>query len=231
MKRCILVPVYNEGKVFEKWFPALLKVAQETGSGVIVVDDGSDEKVYFDLKEFPEYDEKVFFLRHEVNCGVGAALETGLQFARKRGAEMVLTIDGDGQHSPEDLKLLMRVLEKGEVDVVNGSRFKKNQVIPLARRLANFFANILNFLLSGFWVTDSQSGMKGFSKRALDDLSLQTPGYEWCTDVFREAAWNKWRVEEVPISVTYNLYTLSKGQSFAVGLDMVARLVVRSLMK
>jgi lysozyme family protein len=71
--------------------------------------------------------------------------------------------------------------------------------------------------------------MKGFSKRALEKIEVQTAGYEWCSDIFREANWYGLKIEEVPISVSYNLYSLNKGQSFAIGIDMVMRLVMRSL--
>lgn len=233
MKTFILVPVYNEGKVFEQWLPSLILVAKEMGALVVIVDDGSEEK--FLSSQFSDRADHVLdnciLMRHEVNCGVGAALATGLEYARQQEAEVVLTIDGDGQHNPEDLKGLLAVLKSGSSEVVNGSRFLKQQSIPLTRRVANFLGNIITFALSGFWLTDSQSGMKGFSQIVLEKIRLQTPGYEWCSDVFREANWFGFRIEEVPISVVYNLYTLRKGQGFAVGLDVVFRLMIRSLMK
>src|SRR5690606_32655170 len=107
----------------------------------------------------------------------------------------------------------------------------KKQWVPWSRRVANFLANVITFALSGFWVSDSQSGMKGFHKKALEEIKVQTAGYEWCTDIFREANWYGLRLQEVPISVLYNKHSLSKGQNLAVGIDMVMRLVVRSLWK
>lgn len=228
------MPVYNEGKVFQEWLPKLLNVAESMGAKVVVVDDGSDERD-FSLTEAgfgrPACRQAGMtkVLRHEVNCGVGAAVATGMEFAKRQGAEMIVTIDGDGQHDPRDLRLLIDTLKQGGADIVNGSRFLKKQKIPTSRRVANFLANVITFLLSGFWVTDSQSGMKGFSKKALEKIEVQTAGYEWCSDIFREANWYGLKIEEVPISVSYNLYSLNKGQSFAIGIDMVMRLVMRSL--
>lgn len=234
MQIFIIIPVFNEGVVFQNWLPKLLNVAELLGARVVVVDDGSASPLSICS---PASQKLVVILKHDVNCGVGAAVATGMEYARRQGAEMVLTIDGDGQHDPRDLvqvaeKLQSGIVEgrsSGVVDIVNGSRFLKKQWIPWSRRVANFLANVITFLLSGFWVTDSQSGMKGFSKNALEKIEVQTAGYEWCSDIFREANWYGLKIKEVSISVSYNLYSLNKGQSFAIGLDMVMRLVLRSL--
>jgi len=248
VKIFILVPVFNEESVFGQLFPRLVKVAEELSATIVVVDDGSSSPLQFNssrskgvqtssslLHKSSGSDRSsgsnIVRLRHSVNCGVGAALGTGMAYAKAQGADIVLSIDGDGQHDPEDLKKLVDVLKMGEADIANGSRFLTRQKIPLFRRCANYLANIITFLLSGFWITDSQTGMKGYSSLALEKIDIKTPGYEWCIDIFREANWYGLSVKEVPISVVYNLYTLRKGQGFAMGLDMVARLFVRSLMK
>jgi glycosyltransferase involved in cell wall biosynthesis len=244
----ILVPVYNEGAVFLEWLPKLLEVAERIGARIVVIDDGSEERVKVIIKKekrgededdlsFAEATEdsggrlRIKVLRHPVNCGVGAALQTGLDYVKTLDPEFVLTIDGDGQHDPEDLVLLLQELQKTEVDIVNGSRFLKKQEIPFLRRCANMMGNIVNFLLSGYWVTDSQSGMKGFSKTAVHELEFLSPGYEWCIDLFREANWSGFSINEVPISVLYNSYTLNKGQGFSIGIDMIFRLAIRSLIR
>jgi glycosyltransferase involved in cell wall biosynthesis len=227
MKIFIVVPVFNEGIIFERWLPGLLKVAELLQAEVVVVDDGSASP----LQGLLLASQKAIFLRHEVNCGVGAAIATGMEYAKRHGAEVVLTIDGDGQHDPRDLHLLIEKLEEDGADIVNGSRFLKQQWIPWSRRVVNFLANIITFGLSGFWVSDSQSGMKGFNKKALEKIEVQTAGYEWCSDIFREANWYGLRLREVPISVLYNKYSMSKGQNLAIGIDMVVRLAVKSLWK
>ncbi|MDP3975779.1 MAG: glycosyltransferase family 2 protein [bacterium] len=236
---CIVVPVYNEGKVFQQWLPSLLSVALEVGAGVVVVVDGGEGGEEFGVwsgelgVKNGEWAgcERMIFLRHLVNCGVGAAVMTGIEFARRQGAGLVLTIDGDGQHDPEDLRTLLAELKKGSADIVNGSRFLKHQSIPVLRRIYNFLSNVIVFLVAGFWLSDSQSGMKGFSARALKKLDLHSAGYEWCTEVFQEANWYGFSVQEVPISVKYTRHSLGKGQSFAVGVDMIIRLMVRSLLR
>ena len=229
-KICILVPVYNEGKAFLEWLPGLMEVAGDLQALVIVVDDGS-ERVCLTNEQIQRDFPGVTLLRHGVNCGVGAAIGTGLAFASRLQVEYVLTIDGDGQHDAEDLKLVLHELKKSDGDIVNGSRFLKVQKIPLLRRWANGAANFLTFVMSGMKVTDSQSGMKGFSRQVIEGLQLSNPGYEWCLDVFREASWKGWSVKEVPISVSYSDYSTRKGQGIAVGLDMLTRLMVKALLK
>lgn len=227
MKTVVIVPVYNEKKIFIEWLSSLFPVLQEMGAELIIIDDGSIPKVQVSGDRFQG--QRMHILRHPVNCGVGAALQTGLEYARSLGAKMVFTIDGDGQHNARDLLVLYKKIVQKEADVINGSRFLKQQSIPLFRRWANRCANVVTFLLSGFWVSDSQSGMKAFSQRALAEMNLYSTGYEWCIDVFRIASEKGLTIKEVPVSVLYNTYSLNKGQNFALGLDMLFRLMIRSL--
>lgn len=226
----ILVPVYNEEKIFWDWFPSLYTVANQIGAQIVLIDDGS--AIELNKSMFAEkYRGNVVFLRHLVNCGVGAAIQTGFEYAKSHNFNLLLTIDGDGQHDPKDLLSLLSLLKESNLDVVNGSRFLKVQSIPFLRRVANTIGNILTFFLSGYWVSDSQSGMKGFSRPFIDAFEDFSPGYEWCIDVFRISNWNHFSVKETPISVSYNSYTLNKGQSFAIGIDMFFRLCIRSLVR
>jgi glycosyltransferase involved in cell wall biosynthesis len=246
----ILVPVYEEGDVFRAWLPSLIAVAQELDAGIVVIDDGSGEKVQVprgegqkgksgdeDDPSFAEATEdlgvrlRIKVLRHPVNCGVGAAIQTGLEYVKQFDPDVVLTIDGDGQHRAEDLMAVYAKLNESECDIVNGSRFLKKQSIPFMRKCANRFGNLVNFLLSGYWVSDSQSGMKGFGRSAVQDMRISSAGYEWCMDVFRESNRLSLKIQETPVSVLYNSYTLNKGQSFAIGIDMLFRLIIRSLVR
>lgn len=223
------MPVYNEWAVLPEVMANAIDVLKDSGVEIVLVDDGSHESG--EEETFHHSCAFVTCLRHPVNSGVGAAIGTGMEYARKFGARYVVTMDGDGQHDAKDVLSLFRELEKGEANIVNGSRFLKRQSIPWFRRLANQCGNLINFLLSGYWVSDSQSGMKGFGPQAIHEMKDLSPGYEWCLDVFRVANWRGWRVSEVPISVNYSSYSLRKGQGIAVGLDMVMRLIVRAFIR
>jgi UDP-N-acetylglucosamine---dolichyl-phosphate N-acetylglucosaminyltransferase len=241
VKRFILVPVYNEdSEILNSFLESLLKVAERYEARVVVIDDGTTRKT---VKVSAKDRENVSVLRHMVNCGVGAAIQTGLEYVRQFDAELVVTVDGDGQHEAEDVAKVIDSLLNKEGDVISGSRFypqqfsifnfqfSNNKGIPLVRQVFNFLGNVVTWMLSGIWLSDSQSGMKGFSRRALGLLSIKSAGYEWCSEVARECSWYGLSIKEIPISVKYTAYSLSKGQSFSVGLETVFKLVVRALMR
>ncbi len=232
-KGFIVVPVFNEEQVFGSWLPKLLKVSEELGAQVIVVDDGSDIYLSKEISPLWSFDyaqhlrskhQGAVFLRHVVNLGVGAAVETGARYALDHGADWVLTIDGDGQHDPQDLKLLRRALFQG-AQVVNGSRFLKKQPIPFVRRCANRLANILQWVSGSGAFSDTQSGMKGVKGDAMALLVDFPSGYAWCSVFMRRAYRASYRCDELGISVSYTLYSLSKGQCFAQGVDLLLRFV------
>ena len=102
-------------------------------SGRVVVDDGSQDNTWSMLRDL-----SVYALRHPLNLGQGAALQTGMTFALRQGAEIIVHFDGDGQHRVEDIDVLVSPLRKGEIDVVFGSRFLREvdkQAVPPSRRV------------------------------------------------------------------------------------------------
>ncbi len=222
----LVIPVYNEEQVFAKLLPSLLRVSEVLGVTLVIVDDGSRSVLRKNLDVLRLMNAHAFsdlvFLRHAANLGVGAAIETGVRYARAHGAEWVLTMDGDGQHDPKDLMKLAEQLSQG-VQLVNGSRFLRDQEIPLFRRLANRFANVLQRASGGGTFTDTQSGMKGLGSEVLDSALDLPCGYEWSSELLRRAYRQRFIIAEVDISVSYSLYSLSKGQCFAQGFDMLLR--------
>ena len=200
----IVIPCYNEAKVIAK----LIKdIKKEGWRNIIVVDDGSTDNTFQQAKK-----EGAVVLRHLINRGKGAAVKTGLEFAKRKGALVVVTIDGDGQNSPKEIKKLVEEIKKGP-EVVMGSRFaNKQNKIPAFNKIANIFANFLIFLLYGIMVSDSQSGFRAYSKKAIDLLDLRFDRYEFDSEVIREIAKNKLSYKEVPIEVFYTKYSLSKMQ-------------------
>lgn len=153
----IVIPCYNEAKVIAK---VIKDIKKEGWKNIVVVDDGSTDKTSLEAQK-----ENVFVLRHILNRGKGAAVKTGLEFAKKKNAGVVVTIDGDGQNNPKEIKKLVNEIEKG-YEIVMGSRFanKKNK-IPAFNKIANIFANFLIFLLYGIMVSDSQSGFRAYSRK------------------------------------------------------------------
>lgn len=114
----IVIPCYNEEKVIKK---VIKDIKNEGWKNIIVVDDGSTDNTLQKAKE-----EKVFALRHVINRGKGAAVKTGLEFAKTKDADIVVTIDGDGQNNPKEIKKMVKKIEEG-FEVVMGTRFKKRK--------------------------------------------------------------------------------------------------------
>jgi glycosyltransferase involved in cell wall biosynthesis len=222
----IIIPAYNEEDVIGKVLESIPKAICGMATFCIVVDDGSTDATQQVAKKFG-----AATLRHAVNRGQGAAVQTGITAALTIGCDAIVMLDGDGQHNGEDIEHLMQPILTDQADIVNGSRFLKKQKIPALRRAYNSGANLITWLMSGYYLTDSQSGMKALGKKAAEKICIRANGYEFCSELVREASWYKFRVTEVPIHVSYSRYSMSKGQNFSVGITTLSKLVIRSIMK
>jgi glycosyltransferase involved in cell wall biosynthesis len=217
-----ILPAYNEAtRVSAVVASALPRVNQ-----VIVVDDGSTD----DTAAVAQAAGAVV-IRHPENCGAGAATMTGLEAARRLGADVVVTLDADGQHDADEIPTLLQPLREGRADAVFANRFGRRNQIPLVRRFFNAIGNVITFAVTGRWVPDSQCGFRAFGPIALQQVDLRMSGYEFCTEVVREAVRNRWRTVNVPTKVLYSEYTLAKGQSFASGVKTAFRILLRSFMR
>jgi len=206
----------------------VISACQDEGyDDVIVVNDGSTDNTASAARNAG-----AAVISHMINRGAGAATQTGLEAARRVGADAVVTMDADGQHQAADINSLIECLTNKEADIVIGSRFlKKENPIPFVRKIFNNIANIITVLLSGIFVTDSQSGMKAFSRRAIEKIMITSNGYEFCSEIIREARHFGFKIKEVPISVIYSDYSMSKGQNFASGITTVFKLMIKTLMR
>ncbi len=167
----ILIPAYNEQG-------AIRRVVSEVrttvpGADVLVVDDGSNDDT---AREAMAAGATV--LQHPFNLGIGGAVQTGLRFAQHAGYDIVVRIDGDGQHNPSDILAIYTTLQSHQADVVIGSRFlnqKSTMRIPLVRRVGiQIFALVVS-LLTGRRATDTTSGLFGLSHRAVSLLVTYMP--------------------------------------------------------
>ncbi len=220
MKLAIIIPAYNE----ETTIADVLSRTRPFVDGMIVVDDGSSDRTAQSARV-----QGAIVVSHVVNRGLGAAIGTGFEAAKRLGADVVVTLDADGQHDPAEIKKFVEAIEKG-ADVVIGSRMLTGFVgVPLHRRIAQIAGNLATFFLFGAWVTDSQSGFRAFTRYALSKIQIQTNRMEVSSELIAEAKRNKLTIVEIPIKAIYTDYSLSKGQSFFVGLKTLLKLVVRRL--
>ncbi|MBI5794305.1 glycosyltransferase family 2 protein [Candidatus Uhrbacteria bacterium] len=221
MKVIALIPAYNE----EKTIADVLTRTRPFVDGLVVVDDGSTDRTPQIARAHG-----AVVVSHVINRGLGAAIGTGFAAAQRLNADVVVTLDADGQHDPAEIKRFMSEIEKG-ADVVIGSRMLTGFVgMPLHRRAAQIVGNLVTFFLFGAWVTDSQSGFRAFTSHALHKIEVKSNRMEVSSELIAQAKRHHLTLVEVPVRAIYTDYSLSKGQGFFVGLKTLLKLVVRRLM-
>lgn len=216
----IVIPACNEEQVI----PEVLRGLREAGfTQVIVVDDGSTDGTFLKAQNAGA----AVVLQHFLNRGKGAAAKTGIEAAKRLGADTVVTMDGDGQHNPADIARMLRLLDEGW-EVVLGSRLKDPRGMPRWKIIANVVGNFFTWVLYGLWVTDSQSGFRAYSRKALDLIDTRTDRYEYDSEVIREIRRHHLRFIEIPIAVIYTEYSLGKAnkQSLKNGLKTLFRMLL-----
>lgn len=223
MSRVIaVIPAYNEGTRIAN----VVKNVARFADTVIVVDDGSADATGENARAAG-----ATVVTHRGNCGAGAATMTGIEAARRMGADRLITIDADEQHDPLDIPHLLKPLDEGIADVVFADRFARKNSIPFIRRAFNLIGNVVTVVATGKWLSDSQCGYKAFGPKAIRDIDLKMGGFEFCTEIVRETVRHKWRIAQVPIKVVYSEYSLAKGQSFANGVRTAFKILLRSFLR
>lgn len=221
----IVIPSYNEG---DRVARVVKEVAAAGYTNIIIVDDGSDDE-----SVSAEALSDVVILRHPINRGAGAATETGLQYCREvAGFDAVVTIDADTQHDPGDIDKLLTAHNQEKADITVGNRFMDgNNEIPGAVRFFNRIANVTTTALAGIMVTDSQSGFKVLSKKAVELIHLEHDNYEYCSELFVKAHQHKLKIINVPVRVYYPEEIRGKGQNIFWGIRTFFNLVYSALFK
>jgi UDP-N-acetylglucosamine---dolichyl-phosphate N-acetylglucosaminyltransferase len=219
----VVIPAYNE----EQTIVDVIRGLKQRGfTRLIVVDDGSSDRT----SELA-FREGGIRIRHILNRGLGGALGTGISAALRLGAEVIVTFDADGQHDPSDIRRLLEPIEAGEAEVVIGSRMLDPRGMPYRRRLANWIANVVTYLLFGGWTTDSQYGLRALSSGAATRMQIITTGMEVSSEIIAETVRNRLKWKEVPVQAIYTDYSLSKGQSFSVGLQTLMKLILTKVQR
>jgi glycosyltransferase involved in cell wall biosynthesis len=219
----VVVPAYNESAVLGGVVQGLV----ERGHRVVVVDDGST-----DASAVAAHAAGAHVLRHALNRGQGAALQTGIAYALARGAEHVVTFDSDGQHAPEDVEALLAPLRAGRADVVLGSRFIGGSAgIPPIRKAVLAAAVIFTRVASGARVTDTHNGLRAFSRAAAAKLDIRLDRMAHASEILDQIVRHGLRFEEVPVHVRYTEYSRRKGQSSLAALRILADYVVGRWMR
>ena len=220
MKTVAVIPAYNEGPAVA----TVVRGALQQVDHVIVVDDSSADDTAVVAREAGAE-----VVRHALQRGAGRATATGLQAALRLGADLIVTLDADGQHLTEEIPLLFAPLREGTADMTLGCRVLDRASMPRLRRFGNDLANVWTWMLFGVKVSDSQSGYRGFTRATAQRLPFEARGYEFCSETLGEAGRLGLRIAEVPVTVVYTEYSMSKGQSVMTSVKTLARIGKASL--
>ncbi|MFV8319210.1 glycosyltransferase family 2 protein [Mycobacterium sp. 23] len=211
----IIVPAFNEAVVIGE-VVAELRTAFDH---VVCVDDGSADGTGEIARQAG-----AVLVRHPINLGQGAAIQTGVEYARiQSGARVFATFDADGQHRVKDVVRMIDRLNQGDVDIVIGTRFG-GQVAnrpPLLKRLVLQTAARLSRRGRRLGLTDTNNGLRVFNKTVADGMNITMSGMSHATEIVMMIAENHWRVAEVPVEVLYTEYSKSKGQPLLNGVNII----------
>ncbi len=200
----VVIAAFNEGKVIRS---VVSEVAAQ-GYSVAVVDDGSRDDTA-SAARVPG----VHVLKHAINLGQGAALQTGIEFALRRKAKYIVTFDADGQHCIEDVPSLLAALTTH--DIVLGSRFlgKEIQGATKRRKAMLRVATLMSNKMSGLQLTDAHCGLRAFRASAAPKLRITQDRMAHASQLLHKIKTSGLRVTEVPVTVKYTEHSMRKGQT------------------
>lgn len=202
-----IIPVYNEATVIRSVIAEVLKQYKY----VVCVNDGSRDNSANEIALTSAY-----LIEHPINMGQGAALQTGVEFARELPVDFFVTYDADGQHRLKDVKNMLKIIRSDPVDIILGSRFLGSEAInmPTTKKMLLKFAVMFSNLTSGLRLTDTHNGLRVFNRRVAEAMQITVPDMAHASEILEMINRNKWRYAETPVVIEYTDYSLKKGQSF-----------------
>jgi glycosyltransferase involved in cell wall biosynthesis len=214
----VVVPAYCEAGVIAGTVAGLLSVCPN----VVVIDDGSA-----DATAEQACAAGAAVVRHPVNLGQGAALQTGIVYALQQGARFIATFDADGQHRPQDIAAMLDTLRGDSLEIVLGSRFLgQAEDLPPLRRAVLKAAVLFTRLTTGLKVTDTHNGLRVMTADAARQLNLVQDRMAHASEMLAQIAALKLTYKEVPVTVSYSDYSLQKGQRLSGAFRVLADLVI-----
>lgn len=202
----VIIPFYNENTVIRQVVYDLLP----SGYQLVIIDDGSAVSPVNIIRH-----NNIHFLRHKVNLGQGAAIQTGIEFALKKQAEWIITFDADGQHMASDLQQLLLPLINDEADITLASRFleKSKHNASAGRKLVLKMGRWVNYFFTGLYLSDAHNGLRALNRIAAQKIKLRENRMAHATEFLIDIKKHKLRYKEVAATVNYTDYSKSKGQS------------------
>lgn len=217
----LVIAAYNE----EQKIHGVIREVAKYVNRIVVVDDGSTDRTSKKAKH-----RKVTILRHTINLGQGAALQTGFEFARTLKPDVVITYDGDGQFVAHDITKFVKPIIEGQAEVVLGSRFLgKTLNMPFSRLIVLRLGILFTRLFSNIRLTDTHNGFRAFSGEAIKKIDLKHNRWAHPSEIIYQISKNKLKILEVPITVKYSKYSWKKGQKNIEAVKIPVELIIKAL--
>ncbi|MFC4854702.1 glycosyltransferase family 2 protein [Actinophytocola glycyrrhizae] len=217
----LVVPVYNEAPVVAE----VVNDALQVFPNIVCVDDGSKDGSAEQIRSTGAH-----LVRHPVNLGQGAAIQTGVEYARSQaGAAYFATFDSDGQHLVSDVERMVRRLRDEPLDIVVGTRFHGDTAhIPRLKRIVLKSVVALSPRLRKLHLSDAHNGLRVFNKTVADDMNITLNGMGHASQIVEMIVRERWRVAEEPVTIQYTEYSMAKGQSLINGVNIMFDTVLRT---
>lgn len=202
----IVIAAFNEQHSVPKVIAALKHAGYRD---IVVVDDGSADRTYDAAVKAG-----ATVLQHVVNRGQGAALQTGIEYALRHGADIIVTFDADGQHRVEDIPAIIAPVAEGKADITIGSRFLKQESIekvPFIRKVLLKGSVLVMWLFYGVRMTDAHNGFRAFSRKAAQRIRITADRMAHASEIIEEVHRLKLKYKEVPVVINYTEETMKKG--------------------
>lgn len=217
----IVIAAFNEARAIGSVVAGLL----QQYPNVVVVDDGSG-----DGTGQVALDAGAVVLTHPINLGQGAALQTGITFACREGAQQVVTFDADGQHAVEDIAVLRAKQAETGADAVLGSRFLGRTVgMPRSKLLTLKAAVVFTRATTGMRLTDAHNGLRLLTRKAALAIKLRQNRMAHASEILSQIRQNKLAYVEAPVTIAYSAYSIEKGQRVSNSFFIVMELVIGKL--
>jgi glycosyltransferase involved in cell wall biosynthesis len=219
----VVIVAYNE----QLRIGAVLDDLLEVVKNVVAVDDGSCDDTAGEVLKRP-----VWLVRHAVNLGQGASLQTGISFALERHAEYIVTFDADGQHCTADIPMLLERLVAAGADFALGSRFLgKAQNIPWGRKLMLRMAVVFTRIFSGVALTDAHNGLRAMTRRGALHVHLTMNRMEHASQIIDQIARCGLKYVEAPVTIRYTADSLAKGQRTSAALRLGVKILLEKMIR
>lgn len=214
----LVIPCFNEGKVIED----VIRNARKTFPNIVAVNDGSSDDSAARIHTAGAH-----LVNHPVNLGQGAAIQTGVEYARAQpGAKYFVTFNADGQHQVKDVVAMLERLRTEEKDIIVGTRFGRprsaDDQVPWIKRLVLRTVVLLSPRTRRLGLTDAHNGLRVFNRKVADELNIRMNGMSHASEFVAQIDERGWRVAEQPVDILYTEYSMSKGQSLINGVNILA---------